>query len=90
MQRWKATGTFIGTDEEDSQTIAYVSDARNRRQWSDEEELAYAHLIAAAPELLEAAEVTLSWLESQGTLNRFDPAYEYIERLQAAIDRAKR
>jgi len=52
---WKADGVFIGTDEEDTQTIAYIDNHRNRRQRSVEEDHANACLIAAAPELLEAA-----------------------------------
>ncbi len=60
---WKAVNGFIGTDEDDSQTIAYVSDHRNRKQRGDEEEEANAQLIASAPELLEAAQAFVSRLE---------------------------
>ena len=52
---WKNVDGFIGTDEEDSQTIAYLSDHRNMKQRTDAEEEANATLIAASPELLEAA-----------------------------------
>jgi hypothetical protein len=47
---WKVIDGFIGTDEDDSQTIAYVSDHRNRKTRNSEEEVANAQLIASAPE----------------------------------------
>lgn len=50
---WKAVGTFIGTVESDSQTIAYVDNHRNRKLRAEGEDEANARLIAAAPELLE-------------------------------------
>ena len=51
---WKADNCqFIGTDEEDSQAIAYCDNHRNRRPRSNEESEANAKLIAAAPELLD-------------------------------------
>lgn len=51
---WQAIGTFIGTVEEDYQTIAYASDHRNRKPWADGEQEANAHLIAAAPTMADA------------------------------------
>jgi hypothetical protein len=49
---WKARGHFIGTDDCDPQTIAYVDDHRNRRPRSVAETNANAALIALAPTLL--------------------------------------
>lgn len=61
---------FIGTDEEDYQTIAYVDDHRNRKQRSASEHIANAYLISAAPKLLEAlqlAEATIERLAPDGS-----------------------
>lgn len=52
---WKFVAPhFIGTDEADPQTIAYLDDHRNRRSWSVDEMRAHGRLIAAAPQMLEA------------------------------------
>ncbi|MEG5170818.1 hypothetical protein [Microcoleus sp. B3-D7] len=51
--KWKAQGEFIGTDEEDSQTIAYLSCHRNNTRRTDLETNANAKLIANAPDLLK-------------------------------------
>ncbi len=50
---------FIGTTEEDDQTIAYLSDHRNRKMRPPEETEANGRLIAAAPELLDVLEEML-------------------------------
>lgn len=52
--KWKAHGDCIGTDEEDFQTIAYLSCHRNRKRRSKVETSANARLIENAPELLNA------------------------------------
>lgn len=51
---WFADGHFVGTNEQDTQTVAYVDDHRNKKLRTDEEHRANARLIAAAPEMLEA------------------------------------
>jgi len=63
---WKhqENSEFIGTDEDDYQTIAYVSSHRNRERRSESESTANAKLIASAPELLEALISLLGKLES--------------------------
>ena len=48
--------SYIGTDEEDTQTICYLDDHRNRRARSRSESNANGLLIAASPELLQALE----------------------------------
>lgn len=57
---WKAVDTFIGTDDRDPQTIAYVSDHRNERGWTACEKKATAKLIAAAPSMASIIERLLS------------------------------
>ena len=52
---WMSEGAFIGTDEEDTQTIAYLSNHRNNRSRTKKETKANGRLIAAAPDLLAAA-----------------------------------
>jgi hypothetical protein len=51
---WKVIGHFIGTDEPDPQTIAYLDDHRNRRARPHGETEANGLLIAAAPIMLKA------------------------------------
>ncbi|HEY9610641.1 hypothetical protein [Allocoleopsis sp.] len=86
---------FVGTDEEDSQTIAYVSDHRNRKRRTETENKANAKLIATAPELLEAANDFVCRLEDSSlddieeTLWRPDgDGWEELTRLKAAIQKA--
>lgn len=52
---WKSEGAFIGTDEKDTQAIAYLSNHRNNRSRTEKETKANGRLIAAAPDLLAAA-----------------------------------
>lgn len=54
LERWKTEQEWIGTDEPDPQTIAYVDEHRNRRRWTEDEKQAIVTLIAAAPDLLDA------------------------------------
>jgi len=53
---WVEKDGYIGTCEENSQTIAYLSTHRNKKLRSESETKANGKLIAAAPELLEALE----------------------------------
>jgi len=55
-------GVFIGTDEEDPQTIAYVSEHRNRKPRSAKETQAIIHLLCAAPRMLATLEYVLGRL----------------------------
>lgn len=78
--------SFIGTDEEDPQTIGYVSDHRNRKARPSGEMEANGHLFAAAPDLLAALEEMLKEL----------PAYHHTDerhyvrcRAYAALAKAK-
>jgi len=64
---WYSKGGFIGTDEEDIQTIAYLSDHRNSRLRPNTESESNGLLIAAAPELLEALENLLIKLDQLST-----------------------
>ncbi len=50
----KAHGDFIGTDEPEPQTVAYIDDRRNRRRWTPEEKRAFATLLAASPRMFHA------------------------------------
>ncbi len=50
----KAQGDFIGTDEPEPQTVAYIDDHRNRRRWTPEEKRAFAALLSAAPRMFRA------------------------------------
>lgn len=43
-----AVGNFLGTDEEDSQTIGYTDDHRNRHRRNSDGQIANACLLAAA------------------------------------------
>lgn len=54
---WRASVPFIGTDETDPQTIAYLSDHRNRKPRLTVEQAANGALIAAVPDLLVACEL---------------------------------
>jgi hypothetical protein len=60
---WKFTAPhFIGTDEADPQTIAYMDEHRNRRRRPEGEQEANARLIAAAPDLAEAVRFAVDYL----------------------------
>ena len=61
---WKAVGEFIGTDEEDSQTVAYLSCHRNKTHRPELETQANARLIANAPALLKVLVGVLTKLEN--------------------------
>lgn len=60
---WYCKNSFIGTIEEDTQTIAYLSDHRNRKQRTELETFANGLLISSAPSLFEALEKLLARLE---------------------------
>lgn len=66
------TGDFIGTAEEDYQTVAYLSDHRNRKPRPTEEKIANGHLIAAAPDLLAALEYYVSSSGNEPSLSVFE------------------
>ena len=63
-QPWKVQNGYIGTDEEDTQTIAYLSCHRNRVWRSEIETAANAKLIQHAPDLLEALAALLAKLDN--------------------------
>ena len=60
---WGSYRSYIGTEEEDTQTVAYCDDHRNTRSRSAEETNANGRLIAAAPDLLDALEGCVGDLE---------------------------
>ena len=91
---WISHGDFIGTDEEDSQTIAYCSDHRNRRPRSHEETLALAESIVRAcnsyPDLLAACVDVIKRVKGSDAWWMDEPGRGGIdiEMLEAAIAKA--
>ena len=90
--KWKSQGQFIGTDEEDSQTIAYLSDHRNNKQRSQTETKANGRLIENAPDLLETLVLLLKkinnsslddWVDYNidAKIVEIENAYKLIEKI---------
>ena len=80
--KWKAHGEFIGTDEDDTQTIAYLSCHRNRAWRSQVETNANARLIENAPDLLKALVALLEKISDSSV----DDWTDYINNNDAKIE----
>lgn len=90
---WVANFLFVGTAEDDPQTIAYASNDRNQKHRQLEEDKANARLIAAAPEQYDAlcsAPVLSKYHTATGfDLEGFVRDYEnWSEKKRAAIAKA--
>ena len=97
--RLKATGIYLGTDEEDSQTIAYMDNHRNKRRRAWEEDIANAkHLAAcwnaceginpeAVPDILAALDAALD--EVDQTHAEGYPEPEWADAARAAMAKAR-
>ena len=95
----KAVDVYLGTDEEDSQTIAYMDDHRNKRRCSLEEREANAqHLAAcwnaceginpeAVPDILAALDAALD--EVDQTHAEGYPEPEWADAARAAMAKAR-
>jgi hypothetical protein len=93
---WKSEGDFIGTDEEDTQTVAYLSNRRNNSNRTKEETKANGRLIAAAPDLLAAAITFVNRIgdyyeissESSTLWRRGGDEWDELTALKEAINKA--
>ena len=94
---WKSDGAFIGTDEEDTQTVAYLSnDYRNNSRRTKKETKANGRLIAAAPDLLAAAIKLVNRIEgyyeisseSSTLWRRGSNEWDELTELKKAINKA--
>jgi hypothetical protein len=86
---WKAhPDRWVTTDDANLERIAKVADASDDVEVTDERADADAHLIAAAPDLLKAAEDALELLKR---LRNAEGAYRVtcIAQLAAALAKAK-
>lgn len=95
---WKVIrGELGGTNDQ----MVYVVDANSKAvtlpikiswpiKWDEGEQiLANAHLIAAAPDLLEAAKNALSLIEQKPQSSMTEQAIQWEEELRAAIAKAE-
>lgn len=83
---WEFDGhSFVGTKEEDSQTVGYLfslSDHRNNKSRSAEETKANGRLIESAPDLLECLQLLLLKIEDTS------PDWEEVIKAKAVIKKA--
>ena len=87
---WKYhPGTCITTDERDPQTIAYLSDHRNRKPRPEAESISNGLVIAAAPELLRAAKALSEEAHYDGIEPEFTIDPQTLAELDAAIAQAE-